>query len=1027
MKKKSLKISYHLLTALTYSLGLVIAGYSEASGETTSNDPTEVHSYTDLKGDGALLKFVLANNVSLIGTNTPGRKPTAKWDIDGRDTYDFNINDATVELGTLKLHNMDVTISNNKLGNVIFNSLDIDADTLNLQNNALDGYYWENVTMVSNHAIVTGNDESGLLSNSYLSARQSCEIRKNMTSYNALMGTVSVYGSAIIEDNGCRTSWKAHGSVAEHFDSYDATHISIKNNLALAESGDSDSYGAKSYGGAFGAGLSIYRAYGQVALIENYAISTGTGSEAYGGLVNGSVTFKNNTGDLTIRGNHVQGERMAYGGAISTLGTSNTGAMVNIISNKNVNFTDNFTLSREGSYGAAIYIDGNLVCIQNNDKVLFEKNWNGRLDSEQNITRVELQSIYAINAESAQLSAPESKSIEFRDSVYISASNISLNGEYTDTSGNTIRQTGDVIFTGAYTENHIKEIKNGVAGTETEIQASRRSYLRGFNDLILYAGRLRVEDGADLTLAAVNDPTYTNDALIDIGTAEGSQATLLVKDATVTPEGGMRVHEGSTLQIEGVSFIGSVVRMEKGSHMNLVLSAANETASVANFTLLALDGINLHVQGTEYLKAGEYQLITLKHPEEYRNSQTVSNWDTCVESIIGCAANDLAWKDGVLTYTCNNTWNTAMEDGASVGNTAGNVLVVDGAAIKLIGNLTADTQQQGKGNLIIDSGSARMEEGSSVAGDIVFTGGRENDRQLIMATDSVVGRVVLQTSTNADSTISVETERELIIEAFEGNGNLRKEGDGTLEHAGESSAVEGKLEVKKGTLVNSGTLQFSEIMVTGGQLDNQGIITSVEINGGILSGSGVFGGLTMKAGCLVVGNSPGFQQYTAALKAEGGNLLFSVSGVAEAATSSCVGWESTVYSNIDMGDNSLYISDNTTLTIALGGSILEGFANDFSMILFSNVGNVDEFTPDMLTLLEKNTRFIVTEEAEGLFGEYKAGANANHMISSVTFSVSGTSIVISGYMDIPIIPEPATVSLSLLAVAAFAARRRRKV
>ena len=180
----------------------------------------------------------------------------------------------------------------------------------------------------------------------------------------------------------------------------------------------------------------------------------------------------------------------------------------------------------------------------------------------------------------------------------------------------------------------------------------------------------------------------------------------------------------------------------------------------------------------------------------------------------------------------------------------------------------------------------------------------------------------------------------------------------------------------------------------------------------------------MHTGRLVVGNSPGFQQYTDDLHAAGGDLVFSVGGVAEAATSTCLGWDSTVYSNIDMQDNALYLGAETTLTIALGGSMLENLTGDFSMVLFSNVGNIESFTSSMLAQMLENTHFIVTNEVLGLSGGWEAGEDLSAFLNNVEYSVDGSSIVLSG--QFAAVPEPATATLSLLALAALAARRRRK-
>ncbi|MBR5331050.1 MAG: PEP-CTERM sorting domain-containing protein [Akkermansia sp.] len=423
------------------------------------------------------------------------------------------------------------------------------------------------------------------------------------------------------------------------------------------------------------------------------------------------------------------------------------------------------------------------------------------------------------------------------------------------------------------------------------------------------------------------------------------------------------------------------------------------------------------VTGAEYLLAGKYQLI---HDSAYN----AADWSSDVLSITGCDDGNLAWENGVLTLTCTNAWNQAAEDGATISSIAGNLVVMGGAGIIFNGVLSVDAAQQGQGHLIIDSGVAYLEQGANVEGNVVFTGTQQADRTLVAEVDTSLNCVVLATAQSESSSIEVSNGQEVELASVAGTGSLTKDGAGTLTHTGESTGVQGNLVVNEGKLLNSGTLAFDKIELNGGQLENQGTITGVEINGGILSGSGVFGGLTMKAGQLVVGNSPGFQQYTDALRAEGGELVFSVGGVAEAATSTCKGWESTVYSNIDMGGNELHLGADTTLTIAMGGSMLENLTGDFSMVLFSNVGNIDSFTDGVLATLLENTRFIVTDEEAGVREGWEAGADLSSLVQNVAYSVSGTSLVLSG--QFAAVPEPATATLSLLALAGLVMRRRRR-
>lgn len=789
-------------------------------------------------------------------------------------------------------------------------------------------------------------------------------------------------------------------------------NIDFSQNRAMSSTHEvtySPSRRAESFGGAIFGNVSMID-NGDISFCNNIA-SAGSDEEssyiyALGGALVGGVELIGN-GDITFDSNSVSVHPTDYdyvsyarGGAIANYGES-----LSITGNGNVSFRQNRaenTISRYGAEGGAIYGSyrgGLFIC--NNENVLFERN------AEIAMGNYRLRSIYmdAPNSERAiSLSAAEGKSIEFRDAIYIGQGNIvKLNACYVDSSGQEYEQNGDVIFTGATTEADLLAVK-GSAGTAEEILNSRTTEVLALTNL--YGGRLRVEDGA----------VYMG---YGITAHEGSAATVLVKDAKLNHVGyNLTFNAGTTLAAEGVSSVSGNVVMLEGSNLALTVGAANSSAAVLTLaSAMDLQGVHLAVSGAEYLLAGKYQLI---HDSAYH----AADWASDVLSISGCEAGALAWENGVLTLTCTNTWNQAAEDGATIGATTGNLVVSNGAAVTLNGALSADAAQQGLGHLIIDSGVARLEQGASVAGDVVFAGTQQAKRTLVAEADTSLNSVVLATARSESSSIEVSDGQEVALATVEGTGNLSKEGGGTLTHTGESTGVQGKLVVNEGKLVNTGTLAFDKIELNGGQLENQGAITGVEINGGILSGSGVFGGLTMKGGRLVVGNSPGFQQYTDDLHAEGGELVFSAGGVAEAATSTCKGWDSTVYSNIDMGGNELHLGADTTLTIALGGSMLENLRGDFSMVLFSNVGNIDFFTDGVLATLLENTRFIATDEEVGLREGWEAGADLSALVHDVAYSVSGSSLVLSGQFGA--VPEPTTATLSLLALAGLAARRRRR-
>ena len=885
----------------------------------------------------------------------------------------------------------DITLSRNGSVSFIGNSVSSSSSALG---GAIQGGFsntTSTITLSNNASVVfEGNSASSTSYSAYGGAIQGEDITLSNN------GSVSFIGNSVSS-----SSSSAYGGAIQGGFSNTTSTITLSNNGSVVFEGNTAT-SSKYYscGGAIYGGSSS-----TITLSENESMSfignsvSSSSSLAYGGAIyggssstielsnNGSVEFIGNTASSTYSYSNACGGAI-YGDSSSTIELSNNGSVV-FEGN-----TASSTYSYSNACGGAIYTKGSLS-IRNNDSVLFEKN------VEKSGSSYRLRSVYMYGGSGDMLSlfASAGKSIEFRDSLYVGAgTTVNLNERY-----GYAEQAGDIIFTGATTVDDLRNMK-GSAGSSQEILNSRTTEVYALTNL--YGGRLRVEEGA----------IYKG---YGITAHEGSAATVRVQNATLNHMGyDLTFNAGTTLAAEGVSSISGNVVMLEGSNLALTVGAANSSSAVLTLdSAMDLQGVHLAVTGAEYLLAGKYQLI---HDSAYHASE----WSSDALSITGCAAENLAWENGVLTLTCSNTWNQAAADGATIGDILGNLVVNAGAEVSINGSLRADAQQQGKGHLIIDTGVVHLEQDARIAGDVVFVGAQQAERVMIAESETSLNRVVLATSQSANSKIEVSSNRELVIESVTGTGNLIKVGDGTLKHTGTSTEVQGKLMVNEGRLVNTGTLAFPKIVLNGGQLDNQGTITSVEINGGILSGSGMFGGLTMKAGRLVVGNSPGFQQYTDDLHAEGGELVFSVGGVAEAATSSCKGWESTVYSNIDMGGNELYLGTDTTLTVALGGSLLENLTGDFNMVLFSNVGNIDFFTDGVLATLLENTRFSVTDEEAGVREGWEAGADLSSLVQNVAYSVSGTSFVLSG--QFAAVPEPATTTLSLLALAGGCARRRRK-
>ncbi len=368
--------------------------------------------------------------------------------------------------------------------------------------------------------------------------------------------------------------------------------ITLSGNGSVTFSGNTAS---SSYFDAYGGAISGYGSSNTITLNENGSVTfsgnTASSSDgsAYGGAIYGytdstltlsgneSVTFDGNTACSS----YIYGD--AYGGAISGYGSSNT---ITLNENGSVTFSGNTASSSSGSaYGGAICTDGNLN-IRNNDSVLFEKN------AEIHNGSYRLRSIYAEPYDSdttISFSAGEGRRIEFRDSIYIDyRATVNFNEDYTDTEGVVHKQTGDIIFSGKYAEQHLNEIlaanNENRTATAEEILNSQTSEIGG--NLYVNGGSLQIVDGA---VVKVNGDT--------VSIEEGSNATLAVSDAElVATNTTIEVGASATLQLSnGASVTADEINIAAGATLaigDIAVTTSAIDSMVAAYRISSLNVIN---------------------------------------------------------------------------------------------------------------------------------------------------------------------------------------------------------------------------------------------------------------------------------------------------------------------------------------------------------------------------------------------------------------------------------------------------
>ena len=492
--------------------------------------------------------------------------------------------------------------------------------------------------------------------------------------------TLSDNGSVMFSGNTASSNFYADGGAI--YGGYYST-ISLSNNGSVTFSGNTaSSSDAYAYGGAI-------CGEGTITLSDNGSVTFSGNTASYGGAIDGSTITLSGNGSVTFSGNTASSSSAssyAYGGAICGEGNS----PITISGNESVEFSGN-TASSSSAYGGAIYAGGNLS-IRNNDSVLFEKN------AEISKGTYRLRSIYAGGSGDAiSLSAAEGKSIEFRDSVYIaSGSTVKLNEDYTDADGVVHKQTGDILFTGKYTETHLNELlaaagENRTA-TEQEILNSRTTEVQAMTNL--YGGRLRVEDGA----------IYKGHG---ITVHEGSAATVLVKDATLDHAGyDLVFHSGTSLELVGDNAV-TANRLQVHTGSKLIF---RENAG------LMLDGtLNVQGEGTLLLENGNLsaQKIDGTGGISITGGRLELQDDTDALAVDGAVS--------ISNTTLSGNW-------CGEGLTVDGVSVADDAEISLK-NLTLKSVLSNEGTLVLGGEvSISSEVFGVVGGDVQYSAGASGYR-----------------------------------------------------------------------------------------------------------------------------------------------------------------------------------------------------------------------------------------------------------------------------------------------------------
>ncbi len=821
---------------------------------------------------------------------------------------------------------------------------------------------------------------------------------------------------------------------------------------------------------------------GHITFQQNYA--TSKVGAAVGGAIyspyNGSLNIVNNE-QVCFDSNftHSSAEQQASSGS---RGGAIWAGTLSINNNDQVVFRGNYVESEGGeAVGAAIYLSQNKSNLEilGNHSVRFEKNY----ENQDGVYR--MRALYTLGDETSvlKISAADRGEVLFYDSIYCHAgTEFALNNAYRDSNGDLQKATGDIIFSGSMVETHLQDVKGGIQGTSQEILNSRTSIVNMMTNL--YGGRLRIEDGAIYQGHGVTVADGANATLLlkngelnqsGYGVTISSGSTLSALGENTITASTLKIQDGGTLQLAlDMAQIDSaaVLTTTGGLSMNnimfdltgteyltkgeykLITRTEGYSCDISGWTLNGVTSDQLRWEdGTLYYTGGHdwNHGVTddddISDLEEILGNLVVNGGDITLEAVVGAIqdAVDAGFGHGVGHIVINRGGIHITGAGDLDGHIIFNGDLKDIRKLfieKDITSIKIDLAGSSQAENIVDVGDGYSVEVDELSGDGSMDKTGEGSMVIRGKGHKVGGTLSVQEGSltfsvgddsagePAESTAEI---RELLV-GNEDGGDVELTIDENSRVTGEKLHINGSHTV----VTNEGTMEFTEeVRVNNGHLNNHGHISRVILENGKVSGSGSFAGLNMNGGELVVGNSPGLQVYTDDVELTEGVVTFSLADAGAAATVDTYGWASAAYSTIDMGGNALTLGENIEFVLEIGGAALgalvaeDGASLTFSLSLIQNIAS-ESLTLDAAALsdLLANTAIIITGDADGLSAAtlHLAGKDITSLLSDADYVIEGNTLVFRGTVTNDgslTVPEPTTATLSLVALAALAMRRRR--
>ena len=771
----------------------------------------------------------------------------------------------------------------------------------------------------------------------------------------------------------------AHGVHADRLYTH-VESLSIENSGEISfRNNDTAPYG---FGGAVYVNDALH-------LIGNESVTfSGNSGVEYGGALSSGLWWQESQGMDISRNGNVRFAGNSVGGAEAGGGAIYCGypSLLSLNENDSLVFDGN-SVSGEGSWGGAIATFADLQ-ILNNGEVVFTNN---RSADAQNVTAavsgmvddaVRIQGNdhvlfrgngFGIALEGwgeLALSAGQGQSIEMYDMMYLHYADVTFNRSYTDAAGNLQRGEGSILISGRYlVEDYDWEVGElSIHGMLVPVE-KHTTCVGGMSTL--YAGRLSIEDGA----------VYEGGGFT---VADAANATLSLRNASMVMcfeklyygyvSADVAISGGSTLDLQGVNTItANTLQMADGAAMQFMMGAGQESAILNLDATLQTGRLSVSVDG-DYENG--HALITLAGEDQY----SLESWTAGNVSVRGTDFEHLEWKEGSLYYRAEDTSVIKLdEDTESDAEIDGEMSSGEGVDIE--GNTHKLTVKHP-----VDLVHLAMENG------VVRLEGEDNN--------------VVRITLTEDGTLELAAGAGLKV------GNIVSmvaNGSADLEISGDIEISDIKAYGKPG---NKGTLSYVN-MTTAGDYT----IENMTITGSVID---VGEGTTLYLVNVDIKSDTHITDAPARVFAQ--NARVELDG-----TNTWVDQEITATQ-----DTLLYMCGDTqrSITLAVGSEIVELTSCMFDSVtltgtdlwldmtsLANPIMRYEYFTLDFQDLARKMAKAQVDVERMHVY----ATLDGEKYVEA--YSTANGVLTTTLYFQVP---EPATGTLSLLALAALAARRRRK-